>query len=235
MKTCVCSRFFGLVLLAGVILATTVAAEISAYTDYYLEDHCSSSRSADRYRARTEAQSISFRLKSPMQEKLDERGCRAGLSFSTLNETYGFLVTPVSIDIPRGPTNSCVNFIWFDGLAEDELNGKRLCGDSFPKSSAIRTKGDRFTIWWSSEPSRDADRQASFNRSTHDLAAHSAVPAPRNARVGVTRGAAQGRLFWKLRGITPHTSRSSTFVISRIYTKRLALGQGSLEGFEGSL
>lgn len=164
MKTCVCSHFFGLVLLlAGVILATTVAAEITAYTDYYLEDHCSSSRSADRYRARTEAQSISFRLKSPLQEKLDERGCRAGLSFSTLNETYGFLVTPVSIDIPRGPTNSCVNFIWFDGLAEDELNGKRLCGDTFPKTSAIPTKGDRFTIWWSSEPSKDADRQASFN------------------------------------------------------------------------
>ncbi|KAH8039817.1 hypothetical protein HPB51_009073 [Rhipicephalus microplus] len=150
MKTCVCSHFFGLVLLlASVILTTTVAAEITAYTDYYLEDHCSSSRSADRYRARTEAQSISFRLKSPLQEKLDERGCRAGLSFSTLNETYGFLVTPVSIDIPRGPTNSCVNFIWFDGLAEDELNGKRLCGDTFPKTSAIPTKGDRFTIWCS--------------------------------------------------------------------------------------
>ncbi|XP_050052319.1 uncharacterized protein [Dermacentor andersoni] len=161
MKTFACSRLLGLVVLAGVVLTTT--AETSAYTDYYMEDHCSPSNTADRYRARTETQSISFRLKSPLQERLDERGCRAGLSFTTVNETYGFLVTPVAIDIPRGPTNSCVNFIWFDGLAEDELNGKRLCGDSFPKTSAVRTKGDRFTIWWSSEPSKDADRKASFN------------------------------------------------------------------------
>ncbi|KAL3244928.1 hypothetical protein MRX96_018509 [Rhipicephalus microplus] len=139
MKTCVCSNFFGLVLLlAGVILTTTVAVEITAYTDYYLEDHCSSSRSADRYRARTEAQSISFRLKSPLQEKLDERGCPGRPQFQHVERD-------------------------FDGLAEDELNGKRLCGDTFPKTSAIPTKGDRFTIWWSSEPSKDADRQASFN------------------------------------------------------------------------
>lgn len=162
MKTTSACALLRLVVTASCVLLTA-AVEITPYTDYYMEDHCSPSNTPDRYQARTEAQSISFKLKSPLQERLDERGCRAGLSFRTVNESYGFLVTPVSIDIPRGPTNSCVNFIWFDGLEEDEMNGKRLCGDRFPKTSAVRTKGDRFTIWWSSEPSRDAEKKASFN------------------------------------------------------------------------
>lgn len=161
MKTSACSLLRLAVVL--VTAALCASATVSPYTNYYLEDHCSPAKSPDRYHARTEVQSISFGAKSPLQERLDERGCRAGLSFTTFNDTYGFLVTPVSIDIPRGPTNSCVNFIWFDGLEEDDLNGKRLCGDSFPKTSAVRTKSDRFTIWWSSEPSSDLSRKAAFN------------------------------------------------------------------------
>lgn len=151
---------FGTLLLA---LYFGTVASLDHYVDYYMEDQCSESGTPTQYQATTLVQSIAFGTTSTtFQPHLRERGCRSGYSFSSLNDTFGFLVTPVSLSVPGTPGN-CSEFVRFEGLEDEELNQQRFCGQAFPNGSrAVRTSGDTFTIWWFSPPVPGVERTANF-------------------------------------------------------------------------
>ncbi|CAN7990799.1 unnamed protein product, partial [Ixodes hexagonus] len=129
----------------------------------YLEDNCSPLGTPSSYKAVTPLQSISFEATNKVfQPELKEEGCRAGFSFTALNESLGFLVTPVSLDVPRREPGNCSDFLMLEGLADDALSHRRFCGSQFPSAGGLRTAGDTFTIWWFSEPLPGTKRTASF-------------------------------------------------------------------------
>lgn len=78
----------------------------------YLEDHCSPLGTPTRYEASTAPQTISFGATNRVfRPELRDEGCRAGLSFSTFNESLGFLVTLVSLDVPQREAGNCSDFV----------------------------------------------------------------------------------------------------------------------------
>lgn len=150
----------GAVLLAALAVSVSSA---SSYIEYYLEDYCSPLGTPSQLKATTPLQSISFDATNRVfQPELKDGGCRAGLAFTTLNQSLGFLVTPVSLDVPRREAGNCSDFVLLDGLADDALTQERVCGSQFPRTRAVRTVGDTFTIWWFSEPLPGVHRTASF-------------------------------------------------------------------------
>lgn len=151
---------YGAVLLSVLVVS---APSASSYVDYYLEDHCSPLGTSTRLRALTAPQSISFGATNRVfRAELRDEGCHAGISFSTYNESLGFLVTLVSLDVPQREAGNCSDFVLLGGVNNDTLNQRRFCGRQFPRAHGVRTLGDRFTIWWFSEPLPGAKRTASF-------------------------------------------------------------------------